>query len=162
MHAKRVIHTVLTVSTYNTHIHVHTCIHTHVCIHMYIRTHNVTHLFVHDPLSSSGYPIIYTHPVAGSSPIKTLVARRWQTNKHTHTHTHSTANLGTLQQPDNLENHPCVAVWTVPVLLSMPYWINYTCDFSPSCFSIAKVLESAVVTIGCMRCMVECTPINVM
>ena len=34
-------------------------------------------LFAHDPLSSSGYPmIIYTHPVAGNLPIKALVARQ--------------------------------------------------------------------------------------
>ena len=42
----------------------------------------LTDLFVHDPLSSSGYPtIIYTHPIADNLPIKkTLVARRLQTN----------------------------------------------------------------------------------
>ena len=42
--------------------------------------YHVTDLFVHDPLSSSGYPmIIYTHPIADNLPIKTLVARQLQT-----------------------------------------------------------------------------------
>ena len=32
--------------------------------------------------------IIYTHPVVSNFPIKTLVARRLQTNKHTHNYAH--------------------------------------------------------------------------
>ena len=37
---------------------------------------HVTDLFVRDPISSSGYPmIIYTHPIADNLPVKTLVAR---------------------------------------------------------------------------------------
>ena len=74
-------------------------------IRIYLRAHNwgawdawlsapqlchVTDLFAHDPLSSSGYPMItYTHPLASNLSIKTSVARRLQTNPHTHTHTHT-------------------------------------------------------------------------
>ena len=37
----------------------------------------VTDLFVHDPLSSSGYPmIIYTHPIADNLTIKTFLVAR--------------------------------------------------------------------------------------
>ena len=62
---------------------------------------HVTDVCVHDHLSSLGYPmIIYTHPIVKNLPIKTLVARRLQTNTHTlttytntlilvHIHTHS-------------------------------------------------------------------------
>ena len=45
-------------------------------------TRLVTDLFAHNPLSSPGYPaIIYTHPVAGNLPIKTLVAIITHTHK---------------------------------------------------------------------------------
>ena len=49
--------------------------------------------------------------------------------------------------------HPCSRQTTLKTTLVLLYklvqynclWlINYTCDFSPGCFSIAKVLESAV------------------
>ena len=61
---------------------------------MYGRVHpnqgHVTILFAHDLLSPSGHP---HPPIAGNLPIKTLVARRLQTNVHTlpltHTHTPS-------------------------------------------------------------------------
>ena len=50
-------------------------------MHGQVQCH-VTDLFVHDPLSSSSYPmIIYTNP--DNLPIKTLVARQLQTNVHT-------------------------------------------------------------------------------
>ena len=42
---------------------------------------HLTILLAHNPLSSSGYPMItYTHPVANNFPIKTLVARQLPTN----------------------------------------------------------------------------------
>ena len=91
-------------------------IHTCRCIHTYIivtchsltligvqETHGwvypngycVTNLFVRDPLSSSGYPmIIYTRPVADNvcTCIKALVARQWLTNILHHNHTCKTVH----------------------------------------------------------------------
>ena len=56
-------------------------------------THNTQHatiLLAHDPLSSLVYPMItHTSLVAGSLPIKPLVARQRPTNTHTYTTQHT-------------------------------------------------------------------------
>ena len=74
-------------------------------------------MFVHDPLSSSDYPmIIYTHPIADNLPIKTLIARQLQTNHikcvpvlHTHIH--------------------CwlFYIWSMIVALSVAFVVAFTC-----------------------------------
>ena len=51
---------------------------------------HVTNLFAHDPLSPLAYLMVtFAHFVAGNLPIKTLIARQWQT----HTNTHSKCTL---------------------------------------------------------------------
>ena len=46
---------------------------------------HVANLFADDPLSPRVYLVVTsTDLVAGNLPIKTLVARQWQTHTHTH------------------------------------------------------------------------------
>ena len=51
--------------------------------HMHRNQGHVTNVFAVDPLSLVSYLTVSpTHPVTGNEPIKTSVARQWQTNAH--------------------------------------------------------------------------------
>ena len=66
----------------------HACIHTHM--HTHVHTHIVVDLLVVDLRSSLAY-FMMTHPlpIAGKSPIESLLARQLPTHTSAHTNTHA-------------------------------------------------------------------------
>ena len=73
------------IDTHGTHVQACTAIYTHT----HARTYACTYIpfFAHDPLSSSGYPLItYIHPIASNLlyNVTTMVARQLQTHTYTH------------------------------------------------------------------------------
>ena len=107
--------------------HAHTCTHTHTCTHIvrsYMRCMVLWFVLSMTPLSSWGYPmIICTHPVAGNWPIKTLVARQWQT--HTHTH------RAIMPQKTRKWTQEEVQAWSVA---DVKMWLRSVSDFRPTPF----------------------------
>ena len=100
----------------HTHTHTHTCNSSKTLIGVRVHEmHNISnapqlkscnYFLAHDPLSSLAYPMITNAPlVAGSLPIKALIARQQLTNTHTHIHTHTTCTHACMHKHTHTHTH---------------------------------------------------------